>query len=221
MSASVKGGRPYRSPKRQAQAAATRRGIEDAAHALFLERGYAGASLADVAKVADVSLPTVKLVFRTKASLLRAVWDRAVKGGDDPRPVADQPWFQDLLASPDPGDHLELQAMASARVKARIAALAEVIRAAAPSDPEIAALWSGMQAEFYANQRATIRALRRKTPLRNGVGERQATDILWTLNSTAVYQLLVGDRGWTSERYQRWLAATLREQLLPPEDAES
>lgn len=218
MSVSVKGRRPYRSPKRQAQAAATRREIEEAARALFLERGYAGTSLADVAKVADVSLPTVKLVFGTKAGLLLAVWDRAVKGGADPRPVADQPWFEELLASPHPGDHLELQARASAQVKGRIAALVEVIRAAAPSDPEIAVLWSRMQEEFYANQRATIRVLRQKTPLRHGLDEEQATDILWTLNSTAVYQLLVGERGWTSEQYQGWLAATLRAQLLPSDD---
>jgi hypothetical protein len=31
--------------------------------------------------------------------------------------------------------------------------------------------------------------------------------------SPEVYRLLVGDRGWTPERYQRWLATTLAQQL--------
>lgn len=214
MPSGVKGRRPYRSPKREAQAAATRTDILDAAHAMFVERGYAGASLAEIAHAAGVSLPTVKLVFGTKPALLTAVWDRAVKGGDDVRPVVDQPWFRELVASPDPRRHLELQARAGTRVKARIAPLVDVIRSAAPSDPEIAALWTKMQAEFYDNQLATIRALRRKAPLREGRTEQQATDILWTLNHPSVYQLLVAERGWSPERYERWLAATLSEQLL-------
>jgi hypothetical protein len=31
--------------------------------------------------------------------------------------------------------------------------------------------------------------------------------------SPEVYRLLVGDRGWTSERYQKWLTTTLTQQL--------
>ena len=214
MTSSVKSRRRYRSPKRQAQAAATRDEIVEAARTLFVERGYAGASLGDIAEAAGVSLATVKLVFGTKPKILTATWDRAVKGADDPRPVADQPWFREMMASPDPRRHLELQAQVGTAVKARIAPLVEVIRAAAPSDPEIAGLWARMQGEFYDNQRATIRALRRKGTLRAGRTEREATDILWTLNHPSVYQLLVGERGWSSERYERWLVATLAEQLL-------
>lgn len=214
MGSSVKPRRTYRSPKRDAQAAATREEILRASHELFVERGYAGTSLAEVAEAAGVSLPTVKLVFGTKRNLLVAVWDRAVKGHDDERPVAEQPWFQELLRSPDPRQHLELQARAGAEVKARIAPLVEAIRAAAPSDRDIAALWSSMQDEFYENQRATIRALRRKGTLRDGLSERQATDLLWTLNSTTVYHMLVTERGWSPERYLRWLDETLAEQLL-------
>jgi len=34
--------------------------------------------------------------------------------------------------------------------------------------------------------------------------------------SPDVYRLLVTERGWAPERYERWLAATLSDQLLPP-----
>src|ERR1051326_4640925 len=214
MGDAVKPARPYASSRRQAQAAATRGEILDAAQRLFIAHGYAGTTLADIAREAGVAVPTVKLIYRTKRGVLLAAWDRAVKGGDDPTPVADLPWFKELIASPDPRDHLRLQAAASRHVKPRIGPLVEVIRAAAPSDRDIATLWAQMQTEFYDNKRATVRALRAKGQLRSGLRDSDATDVLWTLNHPGVYQLLVVERGWSLERYERWLADTLIDQLL-------
>jgi hypothetical protein len=42
----------------------------------------------------------------------------------------------------------------------------------------------------------------------------RATDVLWTLNHPDVWQLLVGERGWTPEQWERWFADTARAQLL-------
>ncbi|MFC9994182.1 hypothetical protein [Nocardia sp. NPDC127526] len=164
-------------------------------------------------------MPTVKLAYGTKRSLLMAAWDRAVKSGPDPRPVTEQEWFQEILAAPDAREHLRLQAVYSRAVKGRIAPLVEVIRAAAASDPEIDALWATMQEEFRENQRHTIRALQRKGRLRQGLTEETATDLLYTLNHTTVYSMLVTQLGWSGEQYDQWLAATLIEQLLEPEPA--
>jgi len=44
--------------------------------------------------------------------------------------------------------------------------------------------------------------------------ERDAADIIHALMSPEVYVLLVSDRAWSPERYQRWLGDTLVEQLL-------
>jgi AcrR family transcriptional regulator len=214
MSEAVNSSSRYSSSRRQAQAAATRREIVAAAQRLFIANGYVGTTLADIAREAGVAVPTVKLIYRTKRGVLLATWDHSVKGGDDPAPVADQPWFKELVASADPRDHLRLQAAASRHVKPRIGPLVEVIRSAAASDADIAALWGQMQTEFYENQRTTIRALRAKGRLRSGLDETDATDLLWTLNHPAVYQLLVMERAWSPERYERWLAGTLIEQLL-------
>ena len=41
-----------------------------------------------------------------------------------------------------------------------------------------------------------------------------ARDILWTLASHATYDQLVTQRGWPVERYETWLADTLRRALL-------
>ena len=42
----------------------------------------------------------------------------------------------------------------------------------------------------------------------------QAKDLVWTLCSLVVYDLLVTERGWTDERYEAWLAAALARELL-------
>ena len=44
-----------------------------------------------------------------------------------------------------------------------------------------------------------------------------ASDILWTLNHPDVWLLLVGERGWTPERWERWFADTACAQLLRPQ----
>ena len=59
MSDDVKPRRRYDSTRRQAQAARTRQDILAAAHDLFLERGYAGTTLAAIAKAAGVVVETV------------------------------------------------------------------------------------------------------------------------------------------------------------------
>ena len=60
--------RSYVSPSRDAQALETRRRIRQAAERLFLEKGYVGTSMSDVASAADVSRPTVFNVFGSKAA---------------------------------------------------------------------------------------------------------------------------------------------------------
>jgi hypothetical protein len=50
--------------------------------------------------------------------------------------------------------------------------------------------------------------------LRSGVSRAEARDVLWTLNSPELYQLLVVERGWTARRYGRWVAQQLAAALL-------
>ena len=81
------GTRPGRSPRREQQARRTRARIIAAAAQRFLARGYAATTMRAVAADAGVALPTVELVFRTKARLLKAVIDTAIAGDDEPVPM--------------------------------------------------------------------------------------------------------------------------------------
>ena len=49
-------------------------------------------------------------------------------------------------------------------------------------------------------------------PLRLDAGE--AADIVWATNAAEMYQLLVGQRGWSPRRYEHFLADTWRRLLL-------
>lgn len=102
----------------------------------------------------------------------------------------------------------------SCRVKVRIAGVLEVIRSAAPIDPDIDALWRPIQTEFHANQRVIVESLNDKGALFPGLEIERATDILWTLNHPNLWQLLVEERRWTPKQYEEWLANTACSQLL-------
>ncbi|MBA3508688.1 MAG: TetR/AcrR family transcriptional regulator [Thermoleophilaceae bacterium] len=216
MAEEVKSTRAYVSPRREQQAASTRRAILESAQRLFESQGYAITTVDAIAADASVSLKTVYLAFGTKARLLRAVWDLALKGDESDTPVADRPWYLELLEEPDPERKLRLVAHNSCVVKMRIAPILRVIRDAAPSDPELHELWELIQSDFYVNQRTIVESLKRTGALASDLDVPGAADVLWTLNHPDVWLLLVGRRGWTPERFETWLGDTACAQLLPP-----
>jgi AcrR family transcriptional regulator len=208
--------RSYNSPRRRQQAAMTRREILEAAQRLFERDGYAATTMAAIAAEADVALKTVYVAFETKSGVLRALWNLVLRGDEEDVPVAERRWYLELLAEPDPERQLRLNARNSRVGKLRIGNVIEVIRAAAPIDPEIAALWDRIQTEYRANQRAVVQSVHEKGALAAGLDVDRATDILWTLNNPTVWQLLVGRRGWTPDQYEQWCADTACSQLLGP-----
>lgn len=214
MPKAVKTKRAYNSPRRAEHAAATRAAILDSAQKLFEEQGYAATSMASIAKEAGVALKTVYLAFETKSGLLRALWHLRLRGDETPSPVGERDWYREVMEEPDPLRQLELNARNSRIVKARVGALMEVIRSGARADPDVDGLWSNIQSEFLDNQRSIVESLQRRKALARGLNVGRAADILWTLNHPDLYQLLVSERSWTPEQYEKWLADATASQLL-------
>ena len=197
MSDDVKPRRRYDSTRRQAQAARTRQDILAAAHDLVLERGYAGTTLAAIAKAAGVVVETLYRAYGSKAELFKAVVRAAVAGGADRAtvPVERRPAIRALIAETDPRRQLEVYAATLPGIDARAGPLLE--------DERLAGMgrFAGMLADRGA--------------LRPGLSAEEARDLLWTLNSLAVHDLLVLRLGWSPERFRDWLAAALARELLP------
>lgn len=206
--------RSYNSPRRREQAVATRAEILAAAQQLFEQRGYSATTMAEIAAKAGVALKTVYLGFESKSGILRALWNRLLRGDDADAPVAVRDWYREVLEERDPERKLRLNARNARAVKERVGTLLEIIRGAAATDPATGALWERIQKEFYGNQRAVIETLAERQALRPGLDVDTATDLMWTLNHPALWGLLVGQRGWTAERFEAWLGDAFCSQLL-------
>ena len=208
------GPRRYNSARRRESAEATRRRVLDAAHRLFAERGYAATTLPEIAAEARVATPTITAVFRTKPALLQALIQRMVRGDLAPEPLAQRPSWQEMLDEPDPTVQLALFAGASRRIHEHTTDIAEIVRGAATADPAIAALRADLGERRLRDVRTLAESIAKKRVLRPGTDAGDALDLLWALGSADLFRLLVVDRGWSADRYERWLAATLTGALL-------
>lgn len=214
MTAGVNPHRSYDSPRRREQAAETRRKILDAAERLFAEHGYAATSMPAIASRAGVAVKTVYLACGTKAGVLHALWDARLGGDDQPIPVADRPWYRQLLRGDDPRQLLGTAAHQSRAVKERAGEVMLVVRQAAATEPALADLWHRIQAEFRTILGGVAQRLDALGSLAPGIDTAAATDLLWTLNHPDTWYLLVRRCGWTADRYERWVGETLSTQLL-------
>jgi AcrR family transcriptional regulator len=208
------GRRPYASALRAGMAEQTRTAVVRAALAEFLEQGWAGATIDRIAARAGVSRPTVFAVG-PKATLLKLARDRAIAGDDDPRSVAERPDFGAIAAAPDGEGALRAFAGISAGIARRFADLDEVLRQGAALDPEVAALREVSEAERLTAARGIVRTVAAKGPLRPGLPEAAAADVLWLLMAPDQYRRLTRDRGWSHARFARWYADTMVGLLLP------
>src|SRR6266540_7187996 len=127
-----------RAPRRP-KAQATRRRILDAARRLFVERGYVATTIEAIAAEAGVAVPTVYLAFGTKRALLVELLDIAAVGDEEPVALLERPWVDEIRHDPDPESQLRRWVREGRHIAARVAALWEVARNAAPADPDIAA----------------------------------------------------------------------------------
>jgi AcrR family transcriptional regulator len=217
MSENVKPRRRYDSRRRQTQAAQTRRDILAAAHDAFVERGYTGATLAGIAQAAGVVVETVYRAFGSKAALFKAVVEAAVAGGAARAEVApdERRAIQAVIAEADPRRQLDLYAATQPGIHARMGPLLRVLAVVAAADPELAEVSRQMEDQRLAGMGRFAQLLADRGALRPGLSVDEARDLLWTLNSHAVHDLLVVQLGWSPERYRDWLADTLARALLP------
>src|SRR6516225_1908286 len=108
MGETVKMARTYDATRRQEQAQENRARVLNAARGRFLADGYTATTIPGVARDAGVSIQTVYKAFGNKAGLLKAVFDVAVTGDDQPIPVAGRDEIKRIEAEPDPQRKLRI-----------------------------------------------------------------------------------------------------------------
>jgi AcrR family transcriptional regulator len=152
---------------------------------------------------------TVYKAFGNKPGLAKAVFDVAMAGDDEAVPMLQRASLGRVRDEPDAREKVRLYGEFLAEVAPRHVPVQLVIRAAAGNDHEARALWDELQAERLRGMTLFARALHQDGHLRAGVSVDEARDVLWTYNSAELFQLLVLERGWSPQRYGRWVADAL------------
>jgi AcrR family transcriptional regulator len=213
-SRNVNGPRAYDNTGRAAQALQTRRRVIAAAHELLLDQGYSATTISQIARRAGVSAETVYKAFGSKAALTKQVYDVALAGDDEPVPLRERPEIQAILTEPDPSRKVARYASVARQLGARLGPLLAVLLGARGTDADLDAFARTTAKERLAGTTALVENLAEAGALRPDLDRERARDLLWALISPELYLLLVVDRGWPPDDYERWLAGAIADALL-------
>jgi AcrR family transcriptional regulator len=209
--------RAYDSPLRREQARQTQRRIVDAAYRLLLDQGYAATTMAAVAEAAGVSPQTVYKAFGTKAALVKRVYDVTLVGDDEPVPLGEREDVRAAHDEPDPRRFLAWYADLGRTLLERLAPLLTVVLGGARSgERELVELVATMNGERLKGTTMAAVRLDELGALRPELSVEQARDLIWTLNSLEVWDLLVIQRGWTPDAYSAWVGQAMADAVLDP-----
>ncbi len=211
VSRDVKSQRAYDGSQRRAAALARREAVLAAAHALFLDRGFARTTVTRIAEDAGVSPETVYKSFGGKRGLIEALYRRAVRG------AGAEPAYERsnrLRTEADPHVVLRGWARLAMEVGPRVAAIQLLVRDAAIVDPALRRLHAEMDDERLARMTENAAYLASAGHLRAEVSVGRAADLMWTITAPETVDLLVHRRGWSHEQYADHVYQTLTACLL-------
>jgi AcrR family transcriptional regulator len=191
------------------------RRIVDAATALFVDQGFGGTSIDQIAAAADVSPQTVYATYGSKAAVLSRAIDVAIVGDYEADRLADR---MPVLADVSSEQHRMDFAAAAHFVRVlheRVAPLMRVMEQAAATDPSLEELRLRLVREIRAETDLWITQL--GSALRPDLTKAHAADVMVTVPSPYVYSTLTVDLGWSPARYEQWLADAMPRLLLRQE----
>jgi AcrR family transcriptional regulator len=201
--------RPYRSPRRKAQARHTRERIVEAARQLWVEHGFDGTTIDAIAADAGVASQTVYATFGSKGGILTALLGEleARAGGES--------LMADLAAAPTPLGQLAIVAAFNRRLFEGGADILAIAIGTVSMDPDVAAWVSEGDRRRRDGQAYIVAGWKKGGGLRIDIGE--ARDVLYALTSPELFLLFVNRQGWSPDRHERWLIDTLATLLFGPE----
>ena len=191
---------------RQRQARETRTRIVAAARRLFQERGYATTTIQAIAEETGVAIPTVYDAFGSKRGILEGARVAMLSESELPALMAE------AIAEPDPGRKLDLAARWNRQQMERSSDVIRAFREGSRFDADVARDHRRILDNRGRSMRRFIDSL--ASALAPSLTPRTATDLFWTYSNEELYRELVVERGWSPDRFERWLARTLRDQLL-------
>lgn len=214
MTRNVKTPRRYDTTRREAQAALTRRAVLDAARELFVRQGYRATTVGQIAERAGVAVDTVYASVGRKSAVLRELVETSISGTDRAVPARQREYVQRIRDAATTREKLAIYAASLVEIQQRMAPVFLALRDAAAGDPECAALWYRITDRRARNMREFAEDLRATGELRTDLTDDEVADIVWSMNATEYWVLLVTERGWAPDRFGAWLADAWARLLL-------
>lgn len=207
---SIKPKREYVSKLRSQAADATKVRVLRAARALFMRHGIDRTTIAQIADKAEVSVPTVYALYKSKEGVLRELMRAALFGQ---RFQAAHARLKDVT---DPVRLIALTAHVARAIYEGESSQLGLMRGASAFSPALRKLEQEFEKIRFAMQEERVRLLFAQSRQKKGLGFDEARRILWMYTSRDVYRMLVRESGWTPHRYQEWLSDTLVTALVSP-----
>ena len=198
----------YHSPRRADAAAATRAAILDTARAMFLDRGYTDVTVGDIAKAAQVAVPTVYASTGGKAAILSALLEPAV---NDP---SVEESLEIVASTHDAARVIGATAAGTRRTCERHWDTLYGLMRHAVAEPAAQKVIEATLATYLSALTVVAERLIALDALRPQIDRDQAIDLLWFYLGRSPWFTLVGERGWTFDRAEAWLAGSARHALL-------
>lgn len=196
--------------RRARRRAETERRLVDAAAALFVERGYAGTTLAAVAERADAAPRTLYLHFATKAELLLRCIGVAIAADTEPIALAERPAMAEAMTAPTLDERIHLMASLTASLMERTGPLLDIALQAAPSEPLVAAAAAAGRADTRRTLHAFWQRIKDDGLLPPSIDLGWLSETATLLAHAETYLLIGKTTGWDDDTYRSWLATTWR-----------
>jgi AcrR family transcriptional regulator len=202
--------RRYVSRKREQAAEATRVRILTAARSLFTRRGIDAVTVAEIARKARVSVPTVYALHASKEGILRGLVRHTLFGPS--YRVA----LERLAGETDAARLIDLTGAVARSIYVSESRELGLLRGASALSPALREMERELERMRMDMQQERIRLLFEQRKARAGLTEETARQILWMYTSREIYRMLVQECGWSPDRYQAWLSRTLVAALVEP-----
>jgi len=200
--------RAYNSSARQIQAQKTKDRILTSAKKLFESKGFDKVTIGQIAQHAEVSVPSIYALFQSKIGILRALMDTALP------PQNFEALVQEAKEEKSHAKHLKISATISRQLYDAEKAQLGSLQNASILDPVLKKLEIEREKRRYERQEESVKVMAKKKALAKGLTTSKARDILWAFTGRDVYRMLVVERGWSSDDYEKWLAQLLIQMLL-------
>ncbi len=197
--------RPYNAPQREAAALHTRETIVQSAKEAFEQHGWSATTIPLIASAADVSPKTVEALFGTKAVLLRAVVDYAIRGDLLDIPITQREGGTRIEAAPTAAAMLDLHAPHVRTIVERTAGVAWAVEHAAAADPDVAVLWQKMTRNRRSGVAWATDLLFTKPDADTTLKRSHVENTFWLALEWGTYRTMTDQHGLTPKQFERWL----------------